>query len=197
MFGKKILGIYWKVLILFPLCILWHPYIHPFCGIIWLSLGADGPAPTATMLISKLHMFQHYSDVILGVMASQITSLTIVYSTVYSDQYQRKHQSSRSLAFVRGIHRWPVNSPHKWPVARKMFPFDDVIMKAGYASINIPLAINDPYFMGHSVYSAMAHKELIPHSKCPGASIWSNLWGQWSKLLLAAISGPRSYAALM
>ena len=54
-------------------------------------------------------------------MASQITSLTIVYSTVYSGVDQRKNQSSASLAFVRGIHRWPVNSPHKWPVTRKMF----------------------------------------------------------------------------
>ena len=60
--------------------------------------------------------------------ASQITSLTIVYSTVHLDTDQRKHQSSASLAFVRGIHRGPVNSPHKWPVTRKMFPFDDVIM---------------------------------------------------------------------
>ena len=60
--------------------------------------------------------------------ASQITSLTIVYSTVYSGVDQGKHQSSASLAFVWGIHRWPVNSPHKWPVTRKMFPFDDVIM---------------------------------------------------------------------
>ena len=41
---------------------------------------------------------------------------------------QRKHQSSASLAFMRGIHRWPVNSPHKGPLTRKMFPFDDVIM---------------------------------------------------------------------
>ena len=69
----------------------------------------------------------HYNDVIMGAIASQITSLTIVYSTVYSDADQRKHQSSASLAFVRGIHRGPVNSPHKWPVMRKMFPFDDVI----------------------------------------------------------------------
>ena len=61
-------------------------------------------------------------------MASQITSLTVVYSFVYSDADQRKHQSSSSLAFVPGIHRGPVNSPHKWPVTRKMFPFDDVIM---------------------------------------------------------------------
>ena len=58
----------------------------------------------------------HYDDVIMGVMASQITSLTIVYSTVYSDAVQRKHQSSASLAFVRGIPRSPVNSPHKWPI---------------------------------------------------------------------------------
>ena len=70
----------------------------------------------------------HYSDVITGSMASQITSLTIVYATVYSGADQRKHQSSASLAFVRGIHRGPVNSLRKWPVTRKMFPFDDVIM---------------------------------------------------------------------
>ena len=65
---------------------------------------------------------------IMGTIVSQITSLTIVYSTVYSGADQRKHQSSASLAFVQGIHRGPVNSPHKWPVTRKMFPFDDVIM---------------------------------------------------------------------
>ena len=70
----------------------------------------------------------HCSDVIMGALASQITSLTIVYSIVYSDADQTKHQSSASLAFVRGIHRGPVNSPHKWPVTRNMFPFDDVIM---------------------------------------------------------------------
>ena len=64
----------------------------------------------------------------MSLMASQITSLTIVYSTVYSGADQRKHQSSASLAFVWGIHRGPVNSPHKWPVTRKMFPFDDAIM---------------------------------------------------------------------
>ena len=46
----------------------------------------------------------------MGSMASQITSLTIVYSTVYSAADQRKHQSSASLAFVRGIHRGPGNS---------------------------------------------------------------------------------------
>ena len=64
----------------------------------------------------------------MAAVASQITSLTIVYSTVYSDADQRNHQSSASLAFVRGIHRGLVNFPHKGPVTRKMFPYDDVIM---------------------------------------------------------------------
>ena len=70
----------------------------------------------------------------MGTIAFQITSFTIVYSTVYSDADQRKYQSSASLAFVHvvwGIHRRPVNSPHKWPVTRKIFPFDDVIMISG------------------------------------------------------------------
>ena len=70
----------------------------------------------------------HCSDIRMGAMASQITSLTIVYFAVDSGTDQRKRQSSAWLAFVRGIHRWPVNSPHKWPVTRKMFPFDDVVM---------------------------------------------------------------------
>ena len=52
----------------------------------------------------------------------------IVYSTACSDVDQRKHQSSTSLAFARGIHQWPVESLHKGPVTWKRFPFDDVIM---------------------------------------------------------------------
>ena len=66
----------------------------------------------------------HNNRVIMGAMASQITSRTIVYPTVYSGLDRRNHQSSASLAFVR----WPVNPPYKEPVTRKMFPFDDVIM---------------------------------------------------------------------
>ena len=52
----------------------------------------------------------------------------------------KKHQSSASLSFVRGISRWPVNSLHKWPVTRQMFPFDDVFMNSGY---------HDVYCEGH------------------------------------------------
>ena len=80
------------------------------------------------MIINMMVYESHYNDVIMSAMTSQIVSLTIVYSTVYSGADQRKHQSSASLTFVRGIHRGPVNSPHKWSVTRKMFPFDDVIV---------------------------------------------------------------------
>ena len=70
----------------------------------------------------------HCSDVIMGAMASQITRFSFVYSAVCSDSDQRKRQCSAPLVFVRGIHRWPVNSPHKGPVTRKIISFDDVIM---------------------------------------------------------------------
>ena len=62
----------------------------------------------------------HYNDVIMSSMASQITGDSIVYSAVCSGADQRKHQSSASLAYGRGVHRWPVT--------RKMFPFEDVII---------------------------------------------------------------------
>ena len=83
--------------------------------------------PPHQWITSERGLRVHYNDVIMGTVASQITSLTIVYSTVNSDADQRKHQSSASLAFVRGIHLGLVNSPHKWPVTQKMFPFDNVI----------------------------------------------------------------------
>ena len=59
---------------------------------------------------------------------SEITGVSIAYLTIDSSAYQRKYQCYASLAFVRGIHRWPVDSPHKGPVTQKMFPFDDVIV---------------------------------------------------------------------
>ena len=90
-----------------------------------MSLKNEG---VAMEICKVVVMSRHYSDVLIGAMVPQITSITFVYSTVYSGADQRKQQSSALLAFVRGIHRWPANSPHKWPVTRKMFPFDDVIM---------------------------------------------------------------------
>ena len=79
--------------------------------------------------VMKIQSYQiHYSDIITSAMASQITGVSIVYSTVCLGADQRKRQNSASLAFLRGIHRWSVNSPHKRPVTRKMFPSDDVII---------------------------------------------------------------------
>ena len=93
----------------------------------------------------------HYSDVIMSAMASLITGVSIVNSTVCSDADQRKHQSSASLAFVRGIHRWPVNSPHKGQVTRKMFPFDDVIMRSFYFWSLLKRCIDPDYILHSSV----------------------------------------------
>ena len=70
----------------------------------------------------------HYSDVKMSAMASQITSVSSNCSTVCWGADQRKHQSSASLAFVRGILQWPIDSSYNGLVTRKMFPFDDVIM---------------------------------------------------------------------
>ena len=92
-----------------------------------------------------LHI-KHYNGVTMSDIASQITSLAIVYSTVYSDSDQRKLQSPASLAFVRGICRWPVNSPHKGPVTRKMFAFDDVIMWFEYGVL----------FLSETIYKAVS-----------------------------------------
>ena len=70
-------------------------------------------------------------------MGFQLPSLTIVNANIYSAADQGKHQSSASLALVRGIHRWPVNSPQEGPVTQKMLPFDDVIMLGlYYGSLN-------------------------------------------------------------
>ena len=92
---------------------------HKPLDYIWRSVYSTWILPVSVLY--------HYDDVVMGAIASLITSFTIVYSAVYSDADQRKPQNSASLTFVRGIHRGPVNS-HKCPVTRKMFPFDDVIM---------------------------------------------------------------------
>ena len=75
-----------------------------------------------------MKLIPHYSDVIMSAMVSEITGVSIVCYTICSGADQRKHQSSVSLAFVRGIHQWPVDSPHKGPVTRKLFPFQDAIL---------------------------------------------------------------------
>ena len=110
----------------------------------------------------------NYDDVIMTMLASQITSLTVVCSIVYSGVNQRKHQSSASLAFVREIHRGPVNFPHKWPVTRKMFPFDDVIMNEYYMNIwecNVWLLISFIWLMTNADY-------IIGSSRTYSGDIW-------------------------
>ena len=82
----------------------------------------------------KSFSWAHYGVVIMSAMASQITGVSIVCSSICLSADLRKHQSSASLAFVSGIHRWTVDSPHAGPVTRKMFPFDDVIMKSASLS---------------------------------------------------------------
>ena len=106
-------------------CVLWHhickiEYFTCSCIYLWSNLLEKC---CLAIILSPLQWRHNECD---GV---SITSLLIVYSTVYSGADQRKHQSSASVAFGRGIHRWPVNSPHKLPVTQKIFPFDDVIMR--------------------------------------------------------------------
>ena len=95
---------------------------------------------------SRITLQWYHNDAIV----SPITSLTIVYSTIYSGA----DQSSVSLAFVKGIHRWSVNSSHKGPVTRKMFPFDDVFMHnikglswtAKWTFLHLIYLQHNPYF---------------------------------------------------
>ena len=136
----------------------------------------------------------HDNDVIMSAMVSQITSLTIVYSAVYySGEDQRKHQSSASPAFVRGIHRWPVNSPHKWPVTRRMFPFDDVIMgnrvSTKEATSTVPIGIG--YIYDSCITAVIVRSvrrdwtarfsDLHPQYTCD-RSEWGELYTIWHRL---------------
>ena len=111
-------------------------------------------------------LFVHYDDVIMSAIASQITSLTIVYSTVYSAADQGKHESSASLAFVRGIHQRLVNSPHKWPVTRKMFPFDDVIMKGNPTATAWILWSERFSYVGMWCFNVVSHNKLLNKHSC-------------------------------
>ena len=82
-----------------------------------------------TPTTGSLKILSHYTDVTMSAMASQITRVSIVCPIIYSGTGQRNHQSSASLPFVRGIHRSPVDPPHKGTGTRKMFSFDNVIME--------------------------------------------------------------------
>ena len=88
-------------------------YFHDttFCMIVCPSIFFSIHLPTILLVCISICMCAtHYNDVIISTMASPITSLTDVYSTIHSGTDERKHQSSASLALVRVIHWWPVNS---------------------------------------------------------------------------------------
>ena len=78
--------------------------------------------------VRSIPIYHHYNDVMMSAMTSQLTGVSIVYSTGCSAADQRKHQRPALLVFVRGIHRWPLNSSHKRLITWKMFSFDYVIM---------------------------------------------------------------------
>ena len=117
----------------------------------------------------------------MDTMASQITSLAIVYSIVYSGADQRKHQSSASLAFVGGIHWWLGNSPRKWPVTRKLFPFDDVIMILHGRQAKVPFILHSwccgYYWFGDAEGQGIDRQFLSNHPRIfPRSSIkWLNI----------------------
>ena len=144
-------------------CVPWHPLAH----VVWISVYV---------------FFCHYGDVITGTKASQFTSLTIVYWTAYSDADERKHQSPASLAFVRGIHWGPVNSRHKWPATRKIFPFDGVIMCKKLALLRWSHIITQPSITSYCIYWPQNHVRhiviwLMSIKKCL-------MWNAWFKTKL-------------
>ena len=127
-----------------------------------------------------LDFASHYSKVIMRAMAPRITDASIVCSSVRSGTDQRKNQSSASLAFKSGIHRWPVNSPHKGPVTRKMFPFDDVIMICMLWTRL--MLISDCYWLIQvsSPSTVALSKSVIPFLNSINITVRVFIWNIWS-----------------
>ena len=124
--------------------------------------------------MDNLYCTQHHSDVLMSAIACHVTGISMVYSTVCSGADQRKHQSSASLAFVRGVHGWPVNSPHKGPATRKMFSFDDVIMRMSdwcrFGDSSTPCRVydrgpsNGAFLVSCNVFITTAPLEAVEHA---------------------------------
>ena len=105
----------------------------------------------------------HYNDVIMSTMASQITSLTVVYSTVLFRHRSKKTSKLCVTGLCEGNSPWPVNSPHKGPVTRKMFPFHDVIMGCVIGCIQLTLTLTDP--------TGYTTQILLPHCHTMGSTL--------------------------
>ena len=125
----------------------------------------------------------------MSTIASQITSLTIVYSTVYSGADQSQHQSPASLAFVWGIHPGPVNSPHKLPVTRKMFPFDDVIM-ATDETCRICILRQLVLCFNVFFFHLTGELDILNPSVCIGGKFFTQMtWGDSKSILMKCTTG--------
>ena len=141
----KFSHISWWVFFFFVCCLLtswagglWDNWAVLLTCFVILCWGQTPPIPWICSHETEVPFsigWPNMGIIIMSAMASQITSLTIVYSTFYSGAHQRKHQSSMSLDFVWGIHWWLLNYPHKGPVMQKMFPFDEVITMTCHFSI--------------------------------------------------------------
>ena len=116
------------IIMIFPYFQVSYPRWH--VELFWISEGL------ATTIYSVTKFCTHWPSGKVTIISlqrrhSEHDGVSNVYSTVCPGAYQRQHQSSASLAFVRGIHRYqsPVNSPRKGPITREMFSFYDVIMR--------------------------------------------------------------------
>ena len=93
-----------------------------------LKMATEIPAHSEGCYVQNTFSPVHYSDAIMGAMASHTTGVSIIYSIIFSGVDQRKYQTSASLAYVRETHWWPTEFPQKGLATQKMLPFDDVIM---------------------------------------------------------------------
>ena len=100
-----------------------------------------------TLPFHTVNSSTHYNDIIMSTMAFQITGVSIVYSTICSGTDQRKYQSSASLAFVRGIHRWPVNSPSQ---------YKDNLSRYGYSHYNDEKVVRPSFLYNGNPYIGKA-----------------------------------------
>ena len=126
----------------------------------------------------------------MSAMVSQITSLAIVCSTVYSGADQIKHLRSASLAFVRGIHRSPVNSPPRGQRRWIFFPFDDTMVMCNrtwnsqYIPFNMMTSSNGNIFrVTGRLCGEFTGPRWIPCTKASDAELWCFLWSTYLSVI--------------
>ena len=133
----------WRGALMFPLICIWVNDWVNSREVGDLRRYRDHNDVTVMMSCQK-----HYDDVTMGAIASQITSLAIVYSAVYADADQRKHESSASLAFVWGIHRNRWNPRTKGQLRGKCFHLmtsswdDNFLPAASYHQSQLQTTLN-------------------------------------------------------